>query len=44
MNVSTFITMYYEQNTTNYEIKNEPKRTQFQKGQNERKQSNNNGL
>jgi hypothetical protein len=29
MNVSTVITMNYEHKTMNYEIKNEPKRTQF---------------
>jgi hypothetical protein len=29
MNVNTFETMSYEQRTMNYEIKNEPKRTQF---------------
>ena len=36
MNVNTFIAKNYEQQAMNYEIKNEPKRTQFQKGQNER--------
>ena len=36
MMVSTVITMYYEQKTMSYEIRNEPKRTQFQKGRNER--------
>ena len=33
VNVSAVITMNYEQRTMNYEVKNEPKRTQFQKSQ-----------
>jgi hypothetical protein len=48
MNLSPFITTNYEQRTMNYEVKNEPKRTQnepnFQKGQNERNYLSNNEL
>jgi hypothetical protein len=44
MNVSDCFTMNYEQKTMNYQIKNEPKRTQFQKGRNERNVLQNRGI
>ena len=44
MNVTSFITMNYEQLTMNYANKNKPKQTQFAECPNERKLSNNKEL